>query len=512
MRLQAFALVLLMGLVTSCTQDRSATPTPLPDPRGLVTVVLDPNAPGTDEVGVMRLEGVSTGFMLDQIIVDLGSNEARWEEKLESVLAAYEAVLLDDFGIPDPPLGIPEDETRLVLPSPYRLIGLTPLPADMNDLTYRLERASYRGEVAFSSQAAADLVNVQLALDANEHGLDVRAELNALGCPLEPWTADFEFYKTNVTAPGTAELVVYTPDTAGLCGPGFSVEGVRFYADGAPLGEGVPYRWWDSGAPERLRYLWQLVPGEDGVPEAGSANISLSAELVVRDDEGEVQIVEVYGTPQLEVTIRGAPVATEAQRLAGTVAGWPGVEGVVTAYMNQGFDFQAAIAIGTIDAQGDLELTLPAVLDKEWYGYEPFLPVTECPDAGATIGTLEAVMGIDVTDPRPPPEGPQQLGFLAEGASAAAVRNLLEADVGEFVIVRAFAPEAFVYQAECSWLGFEGQQHVATYDVEVVAGWNAFTVRLERRDAAVKGWRITSSLQPPEEAQWLFRPLVVLAD
>jgi hypothetical protein len=57
------------------------------------------------------------------------------------------------------------------------------------------------------------------------------------------------------------------------------------------------------------------------------------------------------------------------------------------------------------------------------------------------------------------------------------VENLLEAGVGEFVVVRAFAPEAFTYQATCTWDGFEGQRRVARYDVEVVAGWNALTSR-----------------------------------
>lgn len=73
----------------------------------------------------------------------------------------------------------------------------------MDDLTYRLERASYRGEVAFSSRAAADLVNVQLALEANKRGLEVQANLNALACALEPWTTEFEPDKTTLMAPGT---------------------------------------------------------------------------------------------------------------------------------------------------------------------------------------------------------------------------------------------------------------------------------------------------------------------
>lgn len=65
----------------------------------------------------MRLGGVSTGFVLGQLIIDLGDDAAQWQQKLPSVLVAYDAVLLDDFSILDPPPGIP-GETRPVPPHP----------------------------------------------------------------------------------------------------------------------------------------------------------------------------------------------------------------------------------------------------------------------------------------------------------------------------------------------------------------------------------------------------------
>lgn len=122
-----------------------------------------------------------------------------------------------------------------------------------------------------------------------------------------PWRADFGFFEVlPLVAPGTADLWLYPYPTGGRCEPSFTVRGTRFYAYGRLLGEGRVAQRREDGNPSSFRYRWHLTPERDGVPVQGSANLTLSAAVVV-ERAGEAWTLAAHGTSRVRVVVKARP-------------------------------------------------------------------------------------------------------------------------------------------------------------------------------------------------------------
>ncbi len=154
----------------------------------------------------MDYEGNAINFALERIVLKVNPNVLSGE--FQSLVSRVSGKVIDDGRLPDPPSNINKAKLRPRFDPGYRLIGVSPVPANLGVLSKRLEKRGVKGVVKFSSDRAAALVNLVLQINDDESAV-VSASPNLIGFPTAAFaeqTSSAGGYSSTENNPALAQL------------------------------------------------------------------------------------------------------------------------------------------------------------------------------------------------------------------------------------------------------------------------------------------------------------------